>query len=76
MGVRRGSDRGEPRQHGHAADEPVPAELTRWVALSGPTAAATDAIDKAVPVPEVTTDIGSENPRRDPDLGAHVSPGP
>ena len=40
------------------------------------TAAATDAIDKAVPLPEVTTDI-DRNPRGAvPDLGAHEDSGP
>ena len=38
------------------------------------TAAATDAIDRAVPVPAVTTDIDREPRGVTPDLGAHESP--
>src|SRR5262249_14404906 len=40
------------------------------------TAAATDAIDKAVPVPEVTTVIDRKPRGTTPDLGAHEFPGP
>ena len=39
-------------------------------------AAATDAIDKAVPLPEVTTDIDRKPRGPAPDLGAHEFPGP
>jgi hypothetical protein len=40
------------------------------------TAAATDAIDKAAPLPEVTTDIDRKPRGAAPDLGAHEFPGP
>ena len=40
------------------------------------TAAATGAIDQAVAVPEVTTDIDRKPRGAAPDLGAHEFPGP